>query len=62
MARTINKLGPNSVNKANKQGRYGDGGGLWLQVSQFGTKAWIFRFMMDGKARQWAWVTSTRFR
>ena len=33
-------------------GRYGDGGGLWLQVSQFGTKAWIFRFMLGGRARQ----------
>ncbi|WP_338015055.1 tyrosine-type recombinase/integrase [Endobacterium cereale] len=35
-----------------KPGRYGDGGGLWLQVSQSGTKAWIFRFMKNGRARQ----------
>ena len=52
MARTINRLSPAFVNKATKQGRYGDGGGLWLQVSQFGTKAWIFRFMLNGRARQ----------
>ena len=52
MARTINRLISAFVNKATKQGRYGDGGGLWLQVSQFGTKAWIFRFLRNGRARQ----------
>jgi len=52
MARTINKLSATFVAKESRPGRYGDGGGLWLQVSQFGTKAWIFRFMLDGKARQ----------
>ena len=25
-------------------GRYADGGGLYLQISKFGTKAWIFRY------------------
>lgn len=32
-------------------GRYGDGLGLWLQVSAIGTKSWVFRYMVDGKAR-----------
>jgi integrase len=32
-------------------GRHGDGGGLWLQVGQTGTKAWLFRYMIDGRAR-----------
>lgn len=32
-------------------GRYGDGNGLWLQVSQWGTKAWLYRFTIGGKAR-----------
>lgn len=50
--RSINKLSPAQVAKINKTGRYGDGGGLWLQVSKWGTKAWIFRYMIDGKARQ----------
>ncbi|WP_318012237.1 tyrosine-type recombinase/integrase [Mesorhizobium sp. ESP6-5] len=50
--RAINKLTAVTVAKTSKPGRYGDGGGLWLQVSQFGTKAWIFRFMMSGKARE----------
>lgn len=50
--RAINKLSPAKVAKTTKPGRYGDGGGLWLQVSQYHTKAWIFRFMIAGKARQ----------
>jgi integrase len=37
-----------------KPGLYGDGLGLWLQVSRVGkrtTKSWIYRFMLDGRAR-----------
>jgi integrase len=29
-----------------------DGGGLYLQVSAGGAKSWIFRFMLDGHARE----------
>ena len=32
-------------------GRYSDGHGLWLQISQSGTKAWLFRYMINGRAR-----------
>jgi integrase len=51
----VNKLSAVKVNKLSKPGRYGDGGGLWLQVSQVGkgiTKSWLFRYMLHGKARQ----------
>lgn len=41
-----------AVAKMAKPGRYGDGGGLYLQVSRTGTKAWLFRFTRDGQARQ----------
>ena len=34
-----------------KRGRYGDGGGLLLQVSGSGTKSWVFRYERDGKER-----------
>jgi integrase len=34
-----------------RPGRYADGGGLYLQVREVGTKAWLFRFMLDGRAR-----------
>ncbi len=52
MALGIHKLTAVQVKALTKPGRYGDGGGLWLQVSQWGTKAWIFRFTLHGKARQ----------
>lgn len=52
MAGGLNKLSAISVAKLTKPGRYGDGGGLWLQVSPSLTKAWLFRFMLNGRARQ----------
>jgi hypothetical protein len=50
--RDSNKLSALAVAKTSKPGRYGDGRGLWLQVSPAGTKAWLFRFMLNGRARQ----------
>lgn len=41
-----------AVARATKPGRYGDGLGLWLQVSRSGTKAWLFRYQRNGQARQ----------
>jgi integrase len=35
-----------------KPGLYGDGNGLYLQVSVAGTKAWILRYMRAGRARK----------
>jgi integrase len=52
MARTINKLTPLAISKANKAGLYGDGGGLYLQIGPTGAKSWLFRFMLKGKARE----------
>lgn len=40
------------IETASRPGLYSDGGGLYLQVSQSGTKAWIFRFMLKGRARK----------
>jgi len=34
-----------------KQAQYGDGKGLWLQVSAFGTRSWLLRYMVGGRAR-----------
>ncbi len=31
---------------------YPDGGGLYLQVTESGAKSWIFRFMLNGRARE----------
>ena len=52
MARQIGKLAALAVSRVKKPGYYGDGGGLWLQVSGAGTKSWIFRFTLHGRARE----------
>ena len=39
------------VSAAKKPGFYGDGGGLYLQLSRYDTKSWVFRFKMNGKTR-----------
>ncbi|WP_458094758.1 tyrosine-type recombinase/integrase [Roseomonas sp. WA12] len=33
-------------------GRYGDGGGLWLQVRDAEHRSWLFRYTRHGKARE----------
>jgi len=40
-----------TVASAKMPGLYGDGGGLYLQVSANGSKSWIFRFKADGRTR-----------
>jgi integrase len=52
MAREANKLSAVKVNKLKAPGRYCDGLGLWLQVSETGTKAWLFRYTRHGQAHQ----------
>lgn len=52
MGREANKLTAVGVAKLKTPGRYCDGLGLWLQVSQTGTKAWLFRYTRHGRARQ----------
>lgn len=52
MPRLVEKLTPLAVSKAKCPGYFGDGAGLWLQVSPVGTKSWIFRFTRAGKQRE----------
>lgn len=52
MAAGLNKLSALQVQKAKDPGYYGDGGGLWLQISKLGGKSWVFRFTYHGKARE----------
>lgn len=49
MAGKLTALG---VAKLKNPGMYGDGGGLWLQVSGKGGKSWIFRYTLKGKSRE----------
>jgi hypothetical protein len=39
------------VERTNEPGRYGDGHGLYLQVTKAGAKSWVFRYERDGKER-----------
>ena len=41
--RESNRLTAMKVSRIDRPGRYGDGLGLWLQVSKWSTKAWLFR-------------------
>jgi integrase len=47
-----NKLSAASVRNERKPGLYADGHGLYLQVSSFETKAWVFRYTVEGVARK----------
>lgn len=50
-ARSEKKLSAREIDKALKPGMYGDGGGLYLQVSPSGTKSWLYRYGFKGKTR-----------
>ena len=52
VGRSFHKLSAVRVAKCKDPGYLGDGGGLWLQVSPSGTKSWIFRFTLNGRARE----------
>ena len=57
MGRAANRLTAMTVAKLTTPGRYCDGLGLWLQVTETEngdrvTKAWLFRYMRHGRARQ----------
>jgi integrase len=51
MARESNRLSALKVARLRKRGRYADGGGLYLQIGETGSKAWLLRFMLRGRAR-----------
>lgn len=45
------KLTHLQVSKLKEPGLYGDGAGLWLKVTEQGSKSWIFRFTRAGRER-----------
>lgn len=51
-SKAIHRLSALRVSKLKESGYYGDGGGLYLQVSPACTKSWIFRFKLSGRARE----------
>lgn len=52
MVARFKKLSALVVRNANKPGHYGDGGGLWLQVSSSGSKCWVFRYDRSGSRHE----------
>jgi integrase len=52
MPRAINRLSTKAVGAAKAPGYYLDGAGLVLQVSQQGTRSWLFRFTRAGRTRE----------
>jgi integrase len=52
MARKIERLSPSGVEKETRPGMHADGAGLYLLVGPSGAKSWIYRFMLNGKARE----------
>ncbi len=52
MAKTIRKLTTLRISRELPKGMYADGAGLYLHVSSSGTKSWIYRYSIGGKARE----------
>ena len=52
MARALHKLTARSVASLTIPRRHGDGGGLYLSVSNDGRRRWIFLFRQHGKLRE----------
>ena len=50
--RAIHQLKGTQITGKKEPGRYVDGGGLYLQVGPTGGRAWLFRFMLNGKSRE----------
>jgi integrase len=51
VARAIGRLTALKVEKAKEARMYADGGGLYLRVTDAGTKNWVLRYMLDRKPR-----------
>src|SRR5262245_21317021 len=41
----LHRLSLDAISRKKERGLYADGGGLYLQVSKWGTKAWVFRYV-----------------
>lgn len=51
MRRGPGQLSALVVSRTREPGLYADGGGLYLQVTHADARSWIFRFMLNGRAR-----------
>jgi len=44
------KLTKRQIDQLQSPGRYGDGAGLWLQITAGGTRSWLFRYKRHGQS------------
>jgi len=51
VARTTGRLTALKVSRAKLPGMYADGGGLYLQITEGGA-SWVYRYMLNGRARE----------
>ena len=51
MARPLHKLSAAAA-KAAPEGKYSDGGGLWLYKSKDGTAKWVLRYTLHGRRHE----------
>lgn len=51
MTRLINRLSEAQIRNAVQPGMYPDGAGLYLQVTEAGSRSWVFRYGIAGKTR-----------
>ena len=49
LVRSVNKLSDAFARSSISEGRYSDGGGLYLNVKVTGTKSWIFLYVRNGR-------------
>ena len=49
--RELGKLTAARVTALKEPGRYGDGNGLYLQISKWQTKSWLLRYQLGGLSR-----------
>jgi len=47
----IHRLSDRQVKAHKERGRLSDDGGVYLQISKWGTKSWEFRFTLHGRTR-----------
>src|SRR5215471_5888729 len=59
MARGFGKLTAKKVEHLSRRGQHADGGGLYLQVAEGGSKSWLFRYKLHGRTH-WHGLGSLR--
>lgn len=59
MARGFGKLTVKTVEHLSRRGMHADGGGLYLQIAEGGSKSWLFRYKLHGRTH-WHGLGSLR--